>query len=155
MDNGEGKDGNLVCEVSRDMRELARADPETRERLKKAWAPFTHYCIQGVLCCPTVPPGAMTWMARPEPIDRLREVYQPGYEVNLCAFTSSSTDFTYACAMACFSVGTILELALQEGFQLDELSIYPFGETEVLLPPNKRFAVSSACLLYTSDAADE
>ena len=46
--------------------------------------------------------------------------------------------------MVCFSVGTILEFTLLEGFQLDELSLYPFGENEVLLPPNKRFAVSSA-----------
>jgi len=144
LDHGGGKDGNLFCEVNRDLRELARADPYTRERLTKAWAPFMHYCIQGVLRCPTVPPGTMTWMARPEPIERLREVYQPGYEVIFCAFTPSSTDFMYACIRACFSEGTILELALLEGFQLDELSIYPLGEAEVLLPPNKRFAVSSA-----------
>ena len=143
MDHGEGKDGNLFCEVNRDMRELARADRETRERLKKAWAPFLHYCIQGVLRCPTVPQGTVTWRARPEPIERLREVYQPGYELIFCAFTSSSTDFRYACAMACFSVGTILEFTLLEGFQLDELSLYP-RENEVLLPPSKRFAVSSA-----------
>ena len=85
----------------------------------------------------------MTWRARPEPIERLREVYKPGYELTFCAFTSSSTDFRYACAMACFSAGTILEFTLLEGFQLDELSLYP-RENEVLLPPNKRFAVSSA-----------
>ena len=70
-------------------------------------------------------------------------VYQPGYELIFCAFTPSSTDFRYACAMACFSVGTILEFTLLEGFQLDELSLYPH-ENEALLPPNKRFAVSSA-----------
>ena len=135
--------GNLFCEVNRDLRVLARADLETRYCLKKARAPFMHYCIQGVLRCPTVPPGTTTWMARPEPIERLREVYKPGYELIFCAFTSSSTDFRYACAMACYSVGTILELTLLEGFQLDELSLYP-RENEVLLPLNKRFAVSSA-----------
>ena len=111
MDHGEGKDGNLFCEVSRDMRGLARADPETRGRLKKAWASFMHYGIQGVLRCPTVPPGTVTWRARPEPIERLREVYKPGYELIFCAFTSSSTDFRHACATACFSVGTILEFS--------------------------------------------
>ena len=46
--------------------------------------------------------------------------------------------------MACFSAGTILELTLLEGFELSELSIYLLGETDVLLPPNKRFAVSWA-----------
>ena len=81
MGHGEGKDGNLFCEANRDMRELARADPATRERLKKAWAPFLHYCTQGVLRCPTVPQGTVTWRARPEPIASLREVYQPGYEL--------------------------------------------------------------------------
>ena len=45
--------------------------------------------------------------------------------------------------MVCFSVGTILELTLPEGFQLNELSLYP-RENEALLPPSKRFAVSSA-----------
>ena len=54
-----------------------------------------------------VPPGTVTWLARPEPIERLREVYQPSYEVIFCAFTSSNTGFMYACATACFSVGTI------------------------------------------------
>jgi len=144
LDHGEGRAGNLFCEVNRDLWVLARADPCTRECLEKAWAPFMHYCIQGVLRCPTVPPGTTTWMARPEPIERLREVYQRGCEVTFCAFTSSTTDFMYACAKACFSVGSIFELTLLEGFQLSELSIYPLGETDVLLPPNKRFAVSWA-----------
>jgi len=144
VDHGEGnKEGNLFCEVNRGLRELARADLETRECLKKAWAPFMHYCIHGVLRCPTVPPGAVTWRARPEPIERLREVYKPGYELIFCAFTPSSTDFRYACAMACFSVGTILEFTLLEGFQLDDVSLFP-KESEALLPPNRRFAVSSA-----------
>ena len=133
MDRGEGKDGSLFCEVSRGMRELARADPETRERLKKAWAPCVRYCVQGVLRCPTVPPGTVTWRARPEPIERLREVYQPGYELTLCAFTPRSTDFRHACAMACYSVGTILEFTLLEGIHLDEPSLYP-RENEVLPP---------------------
>ena len=72
MDHGNGKDGNLFCEVSRDLRELARADPYTRECLEKAWSTFMHYCIQGVLRCPTVPQGTVTWRARPEPIASLR-----------------------------------------------------------------------------------
>ena len=55
MGHGKGKDGNLFCEVSRDMRELARADRETHARLKKAWAPFLHDRVQGVLRCPTAP----------------------------------------------------------------------------------------------------
>ena len=143
MDHGKGKDGNLFCEVNRDMRELARADRETRERLKTAWAPFLHYCIQGVLRCPTVPQGTVTWRARPEPIASLREVYRPGYEVIFCAFTPSTMDFKYACTMARYSAGTILQLTLLEGFQLDVLSLYP-REHEVLLPPNRRYAVSSA-----------
>ena len=144
MDHGEGnKEGNRFCEVNRDLRGLARTDLETRECLKKAWAPFMHYCIHGGLRCPTVPPEPVAWRARPEPTERLREVYQPGYEVIFCAFTPSSTDFRYACAMACYSVGTILEFTLLEGFHLDALSLYPC-ENEALLPPNKRFAVSSA-----------
>ena len=143
MDHGEGKDGNLFREVNRDMRELARTDRETCERLKTAWAPFLHYCIQGVLRCPTVPQGTVTWRARPEPIAGLREVYRPGYEVTFCACTSSTMDFKYACAMARYSAGTILQFTLLEGFQLDELSLYP-REHEVLLPPSKHYTVSSA-----------
>ena len=143
MDHGKGKGGNLFCEVNRDMRELARTDRETRERLKKAWAPLLHYGIQGVLRCPTVPQGTVTWRARPEPIASLREVYRPGYEMIFCAVTSSAMDFKHACAMVCYSAGTISELTLLEGFQLDELSLYP-RECEPLLPPNRRYAVSSA-----------
>ena len=51
--------------------------------------------------------------------------------------------FKYACAMARYSAGTILQLTLLEGFQLDVPSPYP-REHEVLLPPNRRYAVSSA-----------
>ena len=105
MDHGEGKDGNLFCEINRDMWELARADRETRARLKKAWAPFLHYCIQGVLRCPTVLQGTVTWRARPEPVASLRDVYRPGYEVTFCAFTSSTMDFKYACTMVRYSAG--------------------------------------------------
>ena len=53
------------------------------------------------------------------------EVYKPGYELIFCAFTSSTMDFKYACTMARYSAGTILQLTLLEGFQLDELSLYP------------------------------
>ena len=102
---------------------------------RKAWAPFLHYCIQGVLRCPTVPQGTVTWRARPEPIASLREVYRPGYEVIVCAFTPSTMDFKCACPMTRYSAGTILQLTLLEGFQLDELSLHP-REHEVLLPPN-------------------
>ena len=66
MDHGEGKDGHLFCEVNRGLRELSRAaDLETRACLKKAWAPFMHYCIHGVLRCPTVPPGTVGQRSTP------------------------------------------------------------------------------------------
>ena len=52
-------------------------------------------------------------------------------------------DFQVACLTANYGTGTILELTLLEGFQLDNVSVYP-RESEVLLPPNKRFAVTSA-----------
>ena len=117
MDHQEGTEGNLFCEVSRDLRVLARTDMETRDVLKKAWAPCMHYCIQGVLRCPTVPQGTVTWRARPEPIASLRELYRPGYEFIFCAATPSTMDFKYACAMACYLAGTILECTLLEGFQ--------------------------------------
>ena len=110
---------------------------------RRRGAPFLHYCVQGVLRCPTVPQGTVTWRARPEPIESLKDVCRPGYEVIFCAFTPSTMDFKYACTMARYSAGTILQFTLLEGFQLDELSLYP-REHEVLLPPNKRYAVSSA-----------
>ena len=52
-------------------------------------------------------------------------------------------DFKVACHTAGYSKGTILELSLLEGFQLHDVSAHP-RESEVLLPPNRRFAVTSA-----------
>ena len=51
-------------------------------------------------------------------------------------------DFNVACHTADYSKGTILEFTLLEGFLLDSVSVYP-RESEALLPPNKRFAVTS------------
>ena len=131
------KDGSLFCEVNRDLRELARANQATRELLINTWGPFMHSCIQGLTKCPTVAPGTVTWKARPE------DIYHQGEELIFCSFTSSTLDFKVACHTAGYSKGTILELSLLEGFQLDDVSVHP-RESEVLLPPNRRFAVTSA-----------
>ena len=143
VDHGHGtKDGNLFCEVNRDLRVLARANRATRELLINTWGHFRHHCIEGLTKCPTVAPGTVTWRARPEPLETLQKVYHLGDELIFCSFTPSTLDFNVACHTAGYSKGTILELSLLEGFQLDNVSLYP-RESEVLLPPNKRFAVTS------------
>ena len=144
VDHGKGtREGSLFCEVSRDLRELARANQATRELLIKTWAPFMHHCIGGLTKCPTVAPGTVTWRARPEPLTDLQNIYHRGDELIFCSFTSSTLDFNVACHTAGYSKGPILELSLLEGFQLDNVSVHP-RESEVLLPPNRRFAVTSA-----------
>ena len=100
-------------------------------------------CIQGLTKCPTVAPGTVTWKARPEPSACLQDIYHQGEELTFCNFTSNTLDFKVACHTAGYSKGTILELNLLEGFQLDDVSVHP-RESEALLPPNKRFAVPSA-----------
>ena len=102
-----------------------------------------HYCIQGLLKCPTVAPGTLAWRARPEKLEELRKVYRLGAEVIYCGFTSTTLDFKVACQNANYAAGTVLEMTLLEGYQLDNVSVYP-RESEVLLLPNKRFAVTSA-----------
>ena len=132
----------MFCEVYQDLRELARAHQATRNLLTKAWAPFMRNCIQGLLKCPTVPPGTVTWRARPEPLETMEKVYHLGDELIFCSFTPSTLDFNVACHTANYSKGTTLEFTLLEGFLLDSVNVYP-RESEVLLPPNKRFAVTS------------
>ena len=188
VDHGHGTNGNLYCEVNRDLRALGKAAPVSRGVILNVWGPFMHYCLQGLLKCPTVAPGTLVWRARPESLDRLCNIYRLGDEVIYCGFTSTTLDFKVACHNAAFSVGAILELTLLEGFhldmatrergaaapeqalrrdvqvacqnanyaagtvlemtllegyQLDNVSVYP-RESEVLLPPNKRFVVTSA-----------
>ena len=101
-----------------------------------------HYCIEGLMKCPTVAPGTVAWRARPEPLTSLQNIYHLGDELIFCSFTPSTLDFKVACHTAGHSKGTILEFTLLEGFLLDSVSVYP-RESEVLLPPNK-FAVTSA-----------
>ena len=143
MDTGHGKGGNLFCEVNRDLRKLARANLATRDLLTTTWGPFMHYCVQGLMKCPTVAPGTVTWKARPEPSACLQDIYHQGEELIFCSFTPSTLDFKVACHTAGYSKGTILEFTLLEGFLLESVSVYP-RESEVLLPPNTRFAVTSA-----------
>ena len=138
------KDGSLFCEVNRDLQVLARANQATRELLIYTWGPFMQSCLQGLTKCPTVAPGTVTWKARPEPSETLQKFYHEGNELIFCAFTSTTLDFNVACHTAGYSKGTILELSLLEGFQLDNVSVYPRESGEVLLPPNRRFAVTSA-----------
>ena len=110
MDHGDGtKDGNLFCEVNRDLRELARANQATRELPINTWGPFVHHCIEGLTKCPTVAPGTVTWRARPEPLEILKNVYHQGDELIFRSFTSSTLDFKVACHTANYSKGTILE----------------------------------------------
>ena len=144
MEHSHGtRDGSLFYEVNRELRGLARASQATRELLINTWGPFLHSCIQGLTKCPTVAPGTVTWKARPEPSARLQDIYHQGKELIFCSFMSSTLDFKVACHTAGYSKGTILELSLLEGFQLDDVSVHPC-ESEVLLPPNRRFAVTSA-----------
>ena len=84
----------------------------------------------------------MVWRARPESLAKLCKIYRLGDEVIYCGFTSTTLDFKVACQNANYAAGTVLEMTLLEGYQLDNVSVYP-RESEVLLPPNKRFAVTS------------
>ena len=143
VDHGHGTDGNLYCEVNRDLRALGKAAPVSRGVILDVWGPFMHYCLQGLLKCPTVAPGTLVWRARPETLDRLCKIYRLGDEVIYCGFTSTTLDFKVACQNANYAAGTVLEMTLLEGYQLDNVSVYP-RESEVLLPPNKRFVVTSA-----------
>ena len=118
------KDGSLFCEVNRDLRVLARANQATRDLLINTWGPFMHSCLQGLTKCPTAAPGTVTWKARPEPSSLLQDIYHQGDELNFCSFTSSTLDFNVACHTAGYSKGTILELSLLEGLQLDNVSVY-------------------------------
>ena len=123
MDHGHGKDGNLFCEVNRDLRVLARANHATRDLLISTWGPFMHHCIEGLTKCPTVAPGTVAWLARPEPLTSLQNIYHLGDELVFCSFTSSTLDFKVACHTAGYSKGTILEFTLLEGFLLDSVSV--------------------------------
>ena len=144
VDHGKNaREGNLFWEVNRDLRDLARASQATRELLTNTWAPVMHRCIGGMTKCPTVASGTVTWRARPEALKELQNIYQRGAELIFCSFTSSTLDFKVACHSANYGKGTIFEFSLLEGFLLDNVSVYP-RESEVLLPPNTRFAVTSA-----------
>ena len=70
-------------------------------------------------------PGAVTWQARQEPLAPLQKIYRLGHELIFRSFTPSTLDFKVACHTAGYSKGTILELSLLEGFQLDNVSVYP------------------------------
>ena len=120
---------------------LPRAIQPVQEVLISAWGPFMHYCIQGLMKCPTVAPGTVTWWARAEPVASLQNVYHLGDEVIFCSFTHSTLDFKLACSMAGYNRGTILEFTLLEGFRLGSVS---GKHGDVVLPPNKRFVVTSA-----------
>ena len=136
-------EGSLFYEVNRELRDLAQANQATRELLIYTWGPFVHSCIQGLTKCPTVAPGTVTWKALREASARLQDIYHQGKEVIFGSFMSITLDFKEACHTAGYSKGTILELSLLEGFQLDDVSVHP-RESEVLLPPNRRFALTSA-----------
>ena len=85
----------------------------------------------------------MVWRARPESLAKLCKIYRLGDEVIYCGFTSTTLGFKVACQNANYAAGTVLQMTLLEGYQLDNVSVYP-RESEVLLPPNKRFVVTSA-----------
>ena len=93
MDHGYGKPGSLYCELSRDLRALGKAAPVSRGVILNVWGPFMHYCLQGLLKCPTVALGTLVWRARPEGLGKLRRIYRLGDEVIYCGFTSTTLDF--------------------------------------------------------------
>ena len=144
MEHNHGtNEASLFYEVNRELRDLARANPATRELIINTWGPFVRSCIQGLTKCPTVAPGTVTWRARPEPSALLQDIYHLGAELMFGSFMSTTLDFKVACHMLGCSQGTIFEFSLLEGFQLHDVSVRPC-ESEVLLPPNTRFAVTSA-----------
>ena len=131
----------MYCEVNRDMRAIAKAEPDQRDRLIKAWAPFLYFCISGVMKCPCVAVGTVAWRGRPEGPQLMQRSYAQGHEVIYCSFTSMTTNFEFAARMS-RGTGVVLEFALLTGYRLDEVSRFP-TEDEVVLPPNVRFCVTS------------
>ena len=131
---------NLYTALNQDLRMLAREQNPARPGVVSAWAPFMYYCIQGLTKCPTVPPGTVTWWARPEPVEVLQKIYHLGDDIFVCTFTHSTLDFNLACSRANY-MGTLLELTLLEGFRLGSVS---GKHSDVVLPPNTRVVVTSA-----------
>ena len=131
---------NLYTALNQDLRMLAREHNPARPGVISAWAPFMYYCIQGLTKCPTVPPGTVTWWARPEPVEVLQNIYHLGDDIFVCTFTHSTLDFNLACSRTNY-MGTLLELTLLEGFRVGNVT---GNHRDVILPPNARFAVTSA-----------
>ena len=68
------------------------------------------------------------------------QIYHLGDDIFVCTFTHSTLDFNLACSRTNY-MGTLLELTLLEGFRVGNVT---GNHRDVILPPNARFAVTSA-----------
>jgi hypothetical protein len=53
-DTGKGKEGNIFCELNKDLRVIPKVPLSLAQKIREAWAPFMMAMINGLRYCPKV-----------------------------------------------------------------------------------------------------
>jgi len=82
----------------------------------------------------------MVYRGRMDTRQELEKEYRPGRQVRWAGISSCSTDMTTAYHRAACGHGVVMEIKVQNGRQMGNISLYP-EESEILLAPGMSFVV--------------
>jgi hypothetical protein len=130
--------GNFYWAENQDLRDLTGATRAHRALIVRAWKPHLAHFMKAINLLPLY--EGTVYRGRMDTRQALEKEYYPGRKVRWAGISSCSTDMTTAYKRAASGHGVVMEIKVQNGRQMGNISLYP-DESEIILAPGMSFLV--------------
>jgi hypothetical protein len=131
-------DSNLYWKENQDLRELTGASGSRRALIMRTWRPHLAHFMKAIKMLPAY--TGSVYRGRMESHEELLKEYFQGRRVCWAGISSCSTEITVAYKRATMGYGVVMQIMVQNGRQMGDISMYP-DESEIILAPGMNFAV--------------
>ena len=130
--------GNFYWAENQDLRGLKDASMAHRALIVRTWKPHLAHFMKAIKLLPLY--EGTVYRGRMDTRQELEKEYRPGRQVRWAGISSCSTDMTTAYHRAACGHGVVMEIKVQNGRQMGNISLYP-DESEIILAPGMSFLV--------------
>ena len=130
--------GNFYWAENQDLRDLNGATWAHRALIVRAWKPHLAHFMKAINLLPLY--EGTVYRGRMDTRQELEKEYRPGRQVRWAGISSCSTDIITAYHRAACGYGVVMEIKVQNGRQMGNISLYP-EESEIILAPGMSFLV--------------
>lgn len=131
-------ENNFYWAENQDLRDLTGASASRRALIMRTWKPHLAHFMKAIKMLPSY--TGKVYRGRMDSREELNKEYFQGRRVRWAGISSCSTDIVTAYKRAVLGHGVVMEIMVQNGRQMGDMSLYP-DESEIILAPGMDFAV--------------